>query len=246
METRNFKLDTEWNVLHYPYKPNGFGILVIGDERSFVNDNSCFWTQNEGKHILLKQLKEAGYTIFYSNLYGRNWGSPKAVNHAKHLNHHIQRNEILNDKIHIIAEGMGALAALKLLQQADFPIRSMLLINPILSLRFHLEQEKEHKFFYKKLLAELADAYEIRKSNLEECLPEEKEICNYGTVVPLNIVYVLSSGNRALKQSVLLDELSAKWKHEDIAISICYMVPDKLSELPVQAVDFFQQHERFL
>ena len=49
MESRNFRLDTEWNIIHYPEKPQGFGILVIGDERHFVDQNSSFWLQNEGK-----------------------------------------------------------------------------------------------------------------------------------------------------------------------------------------------------
>ena len=70
------------------------------------------------------------------------------------------RTEIMNDKIHIIAEGMGALVALKLLHNMNESIRSIVLINPILSLQHHLELEKDRKFFYKKLVKELANAYE--------------------------------------------------------------------------------------
>ena len=36
----------------------------------------------------------------------------------------------------------------------------VVLINPILSLQHHLELEKDRKFFYKKLVKELAIAYE--------------------------------------------------------------------------------------
>ena len=28
---RFFQIETEWNVIHLPFKPNGFGILIIGD-----------------------------------------------------------------------------------------------------------------------------------------------------------------------------------------------------------------------
>ena len=109
MEIRNFQLDTEWNVIHYPERPKGFGILIIGDERNFVDSNTSFWLQNEGKTKLLQSLLDAGYTVFYSNLYGKNWGSEKAVRLSKRLYQHMIRSEILNGKIHILAEGMGAL-----------------------------------------------------------------------------------------------------------------------------------------
>ncbi len=39
MENRNFQLDTEWNIIHYPERPTGFGILIIGDERHYVDEN---------------------------------------------------------------------------------------------------------------------------------------------------------------------------------------------------------------
>ncbi len=51
MESRNFQLDAEWNIVHYPEQPLGFGILIIGDERHFVDQNTSFWLQNEGKEF---------------------------------------------------------------------------------------------------------------------------------------------------------------------------------------------------
>ena len=51
MESRNFQLDAEWNIVHYPEQPLGFGILIIGDERHFVDQNTSFWLQNEGKNL---------------------------------------------------------------------------------------------------------------------------------------------------------------------------------------------------
>ncbi len=49
MESRNFQFDTEWNIIHYPEQPQGFGILIIGDERHFVDQKTSFWLQNERK-----------------------------------------------------------------------------------------------------------------------------------------------------------------------------------------------------
>ncbi|HJV15917.1 MAG TPA: hydrolase, partial [Bacillales bacterium] len=117
MENRNFQLGNEWNIIYYPEKPTGFGILIIGDERHFVDESKSFWQQNEGKLSIIKVLKESGYTIFSSNLYGKNWGSEKAIELAERLYQHVIRNEIINGKIHIIAEGMGALVAIKLMEK---------------------------------------------------------------------------------------------------------------------------------
>lgn len=245
MESRNFKLDTEWNMVHYPEKPNGFGILVIGDERHFVNSTSSFWTQNEGKRSLLNILKKEGYTVFYSNLYGRHWGSEKAVDLAMRLCSHIVRNEILNNSFHIMAEGMGALVALKLLAQSDIKVRSLVLINPVFSLSTHLEQERENKFFYKKLLNELEKAYETEISTLMENLKAEEEIPGLNQEVPVKIIQVLT-GNRAYKQSRILKELSEMWEEEELPVNISYVLPEKKQQFGRQTVQFFMKHEQVL
>lgn len=211
MESRNFKLDTEWNIIHYPDRPNGFGILAIGDERHFVNKKGSFWTQNEGKRSLLNIWKNEGYTVFYSNLYGRHWGSEKAVDLAMRLCSHIVRSEILNTSFHIVAEGMGALVALKLLAQNDINIRSLILINPILSLYTHLEQEKENKFFYKKLVAELEAANETEIGLLIEKMKSGKDLPAFNKDIPVKIIHVLA-GNRGYKQSKVIKDLSAIWE----------------------------------
>lgn len=43
-------------------------------------------------------------------------GAEKAVTYAKQLIHSVLKQEILNPKIHILAEGMGALVADELLR----------------------------------------------------------------------------------------------------------------------------------
>ncbi|RSD29385.1 hydrolase [Mesobacillus subterraneus] len=245
MESRNFRLDTEWNVIHYPEKPNGFGILVVGDERHFVNNSTSFWTQNEGKRSVLNTWKGEGYTVFYSNLYGKHWGSEKAVDLAMRLCSHIMRNEILNNSFHVVAEGMGTLVALKLLENSGIRIRSLALINPIFSLSGHLEQEKENKFFYKKLVAELETAYETEIKQLLARIDSEGNSPPFNHETPVKIIHVLS-GNRAYKQSNNLKSLSLQWEKEKLPVSISYVLPEKKLQLGSQITHFFAKHERVL
>jgi pimeloyl-ACP methyl ester carboxylesterase len=245
MESRNFKLDTEWNVIHYPERPNGFGILTIGDERHFVNSSSSFWTQNEGKRSLLNILKNEGYTVFYSNLYGRHWGSEKAVELTMRLCSHIVRNEILNTSFHVVAEGMGALVALKLLEHSDIKIRSLVLINPVLSLNAHLEQEKENKFFYKKLVAELEAAYGTEIGKLLERLDGASGSPAFNKETSVKIIHVLS-GNRAYKQSSIIKDLSVEWEKDGLPVTISYVLPEKMLQVGSQIVQFFTKHEHVL
>ncbi|KKK36951.1 hydrolase [Mesobacillus campisalis] len=244
MDYRNFKLDTQWNMIHYPYKPNGFGILILGDERHFVEEKNSFWMQNEGKRMLLENWRQCGYTIFYSNLYGLNWGSDKAVDLAKGLLAHVKRNEILNGKIHVVAEGMGALTALKLIS-SGMDIRSLLLINPILSLGQHLQQEKEHKFFYKKLIKELSLSYQVDRGQVEAMFEDQGSMPEFSKDIPVRIIHILA-GSRGYRQSKLLNEYSIIWEKEKLPISVCYMVPEKKPHIGPLAIQFFRKHEQIL
>lgn len=245
MENRNFQLDTEWNVVHYPYQPTGFGILIIGDERNFVEKDNSFWAQNEGRLPLINHLKDTGYTIFYSNLYGKNWGSEKAVKLAKQLYDYMIRCEILNEKIHLLAEGMGTLVALKLAEEMKQVIRSVVLINPIFSLKNQLEHEKNHKFFYKKLLKEIAASYEIDYQDVENQFLKGDDQLGFPGDSPLKIIHILA-GNRSYKQSEISSQLAAKWEKEGKMVSISYMLPEKKSQLSQNLIKFLKRNEQNL
>lgn len=245
MKSRNFKLDTEWNMIHYPSKPKGFGILIIGDERHFVDEKSSFWVQNEGKYAFITALKEAGYTVFYSNLYGRNWGSEKAVKLARRLYEYIIRTEIINHKIHLIAEGMGALVAMKLLEEMDECIRSAVLLNPVLSLQKHLDQEKEHVFFYKRLLKELSHSYGVEREEINDLLNKGEVGFLSNPSVPLKIIHVLA-GSRAYRQSDLLRKFAVKWKDMKAPVTVSYLVPEKKAQIPYDVARFLRIHESVL
>jgi hypothetical protein len=233
-------MDTQWNIIHYPGKPTGFGILIIGDERHFVDDSKCFWTQNEGKLAIINQLKESGYTIFSSNLYGRNWGSDQAVDLAQRLYQQVIRSEILNNKVHLIAEGMGALVAVKLMEKMKGQLRSVVLLNPILSLKKHIELEKEHKFFYKKLVREVTAAHKIDPLLLVKELESMDDEVKLQFGVPIKIIHVMSSG-KSYNQSKQLQQLLA-----NTDISPTYIVPEKKQQLGNMMKKFFNQFEKVL
>lgn len=244
MEHRNFQLDTEWNVVHYPDQPTGFGILIIGDERNFVEKDSNSWTQNDGKQRFISQLKGEGYTIFYSNLYGKNWGSERAVKLAKQLYDYMIRTEILNEKIHLYAEGMGALVAIKLMEEMKNKIRSAVLVNPVLSIKHQLDHEKEHKFFYKKLLKEIAQAYGIPPKQAEEILSNREEP-SLPSGIPIKIIHILAN-KRAYAQSSLFNDLLVQWENDEKSVSICYLLPEKKVELTNHAIRFIKSNEKIL
>lgn len=245
MENRNFKLDTEWNMIHYSEKPNGFGILIIGDERHFVDEQNSFWVQNEGKQLLLNQLKQSGYTCFYSNLYGRHWGTKKSTKMAERLYHHIMRSEILNSKIHIIAEGMGALIALDLVKSLKDAIRSIVFINPVFSLKSQLELEKEHKFFYKKLLREISVAYNVEIASIEEVIGNFGNDVDDVPYIPLKIIHVLS-GKRSYHQFEISKKIVAKWEETNKTIQSTFLLPEKKQQIGKIITNFFHQFEKDL
>ncbi len=173
---RFFQLDGEWCTVHVPYRPSGFAILILGDKNHFVDEKTSFWIQNTGRSQILSYLLSEGYTIFYSNLYGRNWGNHKAVSLAKRLYHIMMKQEILNDKIHILSEGMGSILALHLMNDLSCSIRSIAMMNPCIDLKRFIEDEKENKFFYKRLIRDLCFAYEIQYqpnySKIVDSIPE--------------------------------------------------------------------------
>jgi hypothetical protein len=244
MENRSFQLGNEWNVIYYPEKPTGFGILIIGDERHFVDKSKSFWLQNEGKRSIIKVLKGSGYTIFSSNLYGKNWGSEHAVELAERLYHYVIRNEIINGKIHIIAEGMGALVAIKLLEKLKGNLRSMVFLNPILSLKHHVLQEKENKFFYKKLKKELEFAYQRNFLLLEKELSTSKINFPLNDDVPIKLIHVLSGG-RSFSQSILNQNI-VKNNWRDMDLNTSYVLPEKMHQIGDMMMKFFTKHEQVL
>lgn len=168
-----YKIEEQWQMVHIPKKPNGFGIFIIGDVNHFVYEGKSLWTQNQQREAFIEDLLDQGYTIFYSHLYGKHWGSPDALKLALKVYEVSLRYATLNSKVHILAEGMGALTALQLLKEMPDNIRSVALINPCINLSKHIENEKVKKIFFKSLTAEISEAYHIEQETVEEMMYQE-------------------------------------------------------------------------
>ncbi|PYZ97443.1 alpha/beta hydrolase [Alteribacter lacisalsi] len=159
VQERYFIMEGEQAVVHLPERPNGFLILLLGDVNHYVEKNTSLWHQNPGRRQFIELLKEEGYTIVYSNQHGRHWGNDEAYRLTKRVIKETLRTEILNSRIHVFAEGMGALLALRLMADHPGMLRSVVLYNPCLNLKTYLEHEKSNLFFYKRFKKELAEAY---------------------------------------------------------------------------------------
>lgn len=182
-----YQIDDQWNVLHLPNQPNGFAIMIIGDTHHYVNEDSNLWEESTSHHLLLQTLLQEGYTVFYSNLYGHHWGNLHSQKLAEDLIHNVLGRGILNRKIHLLAEGMGALTALNLMEYDHEKIRSCVLINPLLDLQKYLKSVKEMKWFYKRMLLEIARAYHVPVAEVENHISRKKPLADYKTNVSVKI-----------------------------------------------------------
>ncbi|WP_100404881.1 alpha/beta hydrolase family protein [Bacillus solitudinis] len=148
----------EWSLLYLPERPNGFAVFLLSDHSAPVEKETSIWEQHFERKIFLNDLVEKGYTVYTSNLFGKHWGCGKACSLAEQLYHHIQKQQILNPRIHVFAEGMGALIALHLIATKSEIIRSTFLLNPCIYLHSYYEQEKRNRLYYKRFLKEWLQA----------------------------------------------------------------------------------------
>lgn len=240
---RTFQMDGEWNIVYYPDKPSGFSVLIIGDHQHFVDENSSFWLEHPGRLTILNAMRHAGYTIFSSNFYGENWGNAKAISLAKRLYFIVMKSEVLNEKIHIFAEGKGALLALQIIKGFREKVRSVVLVNPCLSLKMRIQQEKEHKFYYKKILSEICEAHETTPEELERSLISSEDF-DWSYEVPLKIFHVIGSVED--DQSCLYKLMEKKAQERNAIIDVEYLLGEKRYKIPFQTIKFFQQFENDL
>jgi pimeloyl-ACP methyl ester carboxylesterase len=244
IEKCSFMIDNQWNIIHLPVKPNGFGVMIIGDCNHYVDQESSLWKQNKERAIFIQSLKELGYTVFYSNLYGRHWGSPKAVLLAKRLYHYVMKHEILNPNIHLIAEGMGALVALQLMVELEDHIRSALLINPCLDLPFHFNHERQNRLFYKRLVREISQAYNV--SNNEVCALIERlpSVKDFNVTTPVSIWHAAGGVAFSSKDHSRVYEKRRREMNSPILLSI--QIPEYPFNPAKTFTDFFSQNEKIL
>ena len=240
VKQRFFQLDTEWNVIHYPEKPNGFGVFIFGGEGHFVEEKNSYWLQHFGRNIWLTALLEAGYTVFYSNLYGNHWGSEKAKDLAESLYHYVIRHEILNERIHIVAEGMGALLIPEFVRSLNKKVRTVCVINPYFSLKEKMDEEKEQLFFYKKFLQE------VKMANLgkgkQPLAQTEEVIKDWSFPQVLSILYVME-GNRTFSKRKIIESLVEQRNKKQFLTHIHYLLPERRNVLTSFILRTFKANE---
>jgi hypothetical protein len=237
IKERFFLLDDQWCGIHLPERPNGFAVLVLGDTNHFVNEKTSFWKQNTGRCQLIEELREYGYTIFYSNLYGRHWGSPKAVRLAKQLIYYVLKSEILNNRIFILAEGMGALVALRLMEIMRNQIRAVALLSPCLDLQAQVIYEKENKFFYKRIIKEIASAYEVAEENIMSVL---QSLSVKTECIPVKIWQM--SGVTHYPSSLHCRKYEEVRRTAGCPISVIYYLPEKRYGFSHAIHKFYQEY----
>jgi hypothetical protein len=241
MEQRTFQIDGEWCIVYYPNRPSGFSVMVLGDRNQFVDKDSSYWHQHPNRLLILDQLREKGYMVFTSNFYGASWGSPKSATLAEELYLFVMKKEILNSNIHILAEGTGAITAIKLMNGLKGRIRSAVFINPRLSLQSVMKKEKENKFFYKRWIKEVASAFEMEEKECEKDILALEEL-QPAKEVPLKIIHIMEHANK--EQHELYRQLEEQ--SDRVYIDIQYFLPEKRYKIPQQIYQFYRKFEETL
>ncbi|HZG71629.1 MAG TPA: hypothetical protein VEY51_08825 [Chondromyces sp.] len=243
----HFQYDNQWCLIHYPKKPNGFAVMLIGDRNYFVDEKGSFWTENNGRARLIERLTEDGYIVFYSNLYGNHWGSQRAVQHAIFLYQFIKRNEIINPRIHLYAEGMGALLASKLAEKMGRSIRSVLFVSPCVSLQSYVEYVRQQKFFYKRLIKELSLAYGVNEKEWANAAEvRENHIEPYcKTSLPYYFLQIVGQ-NEYHQQTDVIKQIYIERKNRKLPTQFDYCLAEHRSLLLDKWLKFYKENEREL
>jgi pimeloyl-ACP methyl ester carboxylesterase len=237
-------IEDQWNIIHLPERPNGFGVMIIGDTNHYVDKGISLWTQNSDRKHLIDDLLQRGYTVFYSNLFGRNWGSPKALDVCIKLYHFVINNEILNKKIHLLVEGMGGILALRLLDTLKDNLRSVAMINPCLYLTAHVDREKANKLFYKRLKREISTAYEISEKEVENLLKQKDFQCDKEINIPAKIWHAASGSKYNVKDHSRCYEAFRKKHGHPIDLSL-HLLEGRFT-FSKQIAQFYKEQEKVL
>lgn len=236
---KTFQLNKEWTTIFYPEQPSGFAIMLLGGDKHYINEKANFWLDHPGKKQMLEYLLKRGYTVFSSYLSSAHWGNAEAADLAMEMYAFFIRKEIVNERIHIIAEGTGALVLDTICHKLKEKVRSVVLLNPILSVKQSYEKEEINKFFYKKMKKELYEAYHLDDHTFKEWM-EKKPDTTLGKNMPVLIVHVLDKleSNLPIKYNSFIDNHPLS--------EIKYITPEKRYIIPYQINSFFKNHEKDL
>ncbi|MCF6136828.1 hypothetical protein [Pseudalkalibacillus berkeleyi] len=231
-------------LIHLPERPNGFAILLIGDVNHYVTPHTSSWIQHPERAHFVNELCSYGYTVIYSNLYGRHWGNDPSVEMLNRIYLTILKQEILNSKVHVLAEGMGALTALKWFEKYRGQVRSAAFMNPCLSLQAHGESVKEQKLFYKQFHREICRAYSLSEEEAEEFLLSDRGVHQYVSDVPVKIWHNMSG----TPYSFIKHSRAYEWVREQLGapISLTLQLTDTNKGFAKKVKAFYNLHEKDL
>ncbi|MDQ0207929.1 alpha/beta fold hydrolase [Alkalicoccobacillus murimartini] len=245
-DARYFKWKGRWSVKFLPEKPNGFAVYLLSGQDRTVEDSSSIWETHPEKKIVLEHLLNNGYTVFTSDLHPHHWGNEAACAHSEQLIHFLLKSEIINKRIHVFAEGWGAVLAIKLLARKHVNIRSMLFFNPCIYLESYYDLEKQNRLYYKKIKNELSTAYGTKPERINRqwvrqiSQPPLKEMWP-----PLFLIhrvnerhYPLPAHSRKLEQELLQKGQSVQLK--------LFSSTRPFHSLSEPTVMFYQKHEQIL
>ena len=140
---------------------------------------------------------------------------------------------------------MGALVAAKLVPLFEASFRSVVMINPCLSLKEFFNREKNNKLFYKRFLKELKKAYHLKESELEETI-SKIEIGNYKQMpVPTKIIYCLHATPYSLQEHVRPYEQHCNVDKHTVDVSI-FSSTKPYQELAIPIIEFLHLNEKHL
>ncbi|WAA08664.1 hypothetical protein [Fervidibacillus albus] len=239
MKYRLFLLNNHYCMIHYPEKPNGFGVLILGDKDQYVDENGSNWMNNENKSLILQSLLQKGYLLFYPDLSFNHLGNDEAIELAKMIYEYVKRREIMNHQIHIISEGVGALLLPSFLADKQRYVRSILFINPVFSLDLLKEQVKDQPFLYRKFIQDVREAYNLNEEEWERIINDRKrKIVHFD--LPFMIVHILQHGMKDEKWIKNYKKLFGETEQ------IHVLLPEKRHALNKYAIDLFKKAEHDL
>ncbi len=236
---KTFQLNKEWTTIFYPEQPSGFAIMLLGGDKHYISEKANFWLDHPGKKQMIEYLLNKGYTIISSYLSDAHWGNEEAADLAVELYAFFIRQEIVNERIHILAEGTGALLLNTICGKLKEKVRSVVLMNPTLSVKQSYAKEKANKLFLKKMKNELYEAYHLNDHTFAEWM-EKKQDIRLSEDIPILVVHILEKldSHLPIKYHSFLNNHPLS--------EIKYITAEKRYIIPYQISTFFKKYEKKL
>lgn len=182
------ELNGQMNYIGVPEKPNGYGILILGGENTYVKNGEKDFDKNEHITKLVNDLIDKGYIIGYSNSHNKSWGSPLAKQDILYLQTYMSEQFHLNPSFHVIGISMGGILALDLLTDDAFDMKTMVLYKPIMDLKRHREYILNIKKI-DEIGEELSTAYHLNIHSIDNLLESSNILKKKFKFIPIKVMH---------------------------------------------------------